>query len=96
MTEDNIVNVLTSIDESVKKLAEIVGRLELAEERRLERDKHQQEFNSDVKKFMSDYVEKDKPVISKARDWHKIRTGVLVSIASVVILGILSFFFTFK
>lgn len=90
--------ILKSIDESVKKLTDVVDRLALAEERRLERDKYQEkqnerqeEFNKMVKEWMEDV----KPIITKAAEWQAIRMKVISSIIVAATLGILSIFYAF-
>jgi hypothetical protein len=89
MSETTII--LESIDKSVTKLGDVVERLALAEERRLERDKHQEKFNDKIEAFM----EGAKPILSDSKKFHQNKNKTVMIIVSIFVAAIFGAVFTF-
>ena len=75
--------------EKVDKLCDSVDHLVQIEARREERDKHQEEFNEDVKRFIDKFYESYRPSIERSISNQATIDKVKVPIISAIFLGIL-------
>ena len=87
-TQDKLVDILDTQKETAKTLEKVCNHIIISEEDK----RHDAEF----KKETREHIKFATPILYKSRDFHAIKTKVLVGAISFLLVGILGAFFKFS
>ena len=87
-TQDKLVDILETQKETAKTLEKVCNHIIVSEEDK----RHDAEFKKEVR----EHIKFSTPILYKSRDFHAIKTKVIVGAISFLLFGILGAFFKFS
>jgi hypothetical protein len=87
-TQDKLVDILDTQKETAKTLEKVCNHIIISEEDK----RHDAEF----KKGVRDHIKFATPILFKSRDFHEVKTKVVVGAVSFLLVGILGAFYKFS
>jgi len=87
-TQDKLIDILDTQKETAKTLEKVCNHIIVSEEDK----RHDAEFKKEVR----DHIKFSTPILYKSRDFHAIKTKVIVGMISFLLVGVLGAFFKFS
>lgn len=87
-TQDKLVDILETQKETAKTLEKVCNHIIVSEEDK----RHDAEFKKEVR----EHIKFSTPILYKSRDFHAIKTKVIVGAISFLLFGILGAFLKFN
>ena len=87
-TQDKLVDILDTQKETAKTLEKVCNHIIVSEEDK----RHDAEFKKEVR----EHIKFATPVLYKSRDFHNIKTKVVIGTISFLLVGVLGVFFKFS
>ncbi len=87
-TQDKLVDILETQKETARTLEKVCNHIIVSEEDK----RHDAEFKKEVR----EHIKFATPILYKSRDFHAIKTKVIVGAISFLLFGILGAFFKFS
>ncbi|MGB0943123.1 MAG: hypothetical protein ACPGUE_12005 [Marinomonas sp.] len=84
MSDNRTEQLLDTLIQQVSKLTASVDHLVSIDAARIEKEKHQEEKNEEVKKFMGDY----RSTLDRVKTWHETLDKVKVPLIFAVIVAL--------
>lgn len=87
-TQDKLIDILETQKETAKTLEKVCNHIIVSEEDK----RHDAEFKKEVR----EHIKFSTPILYKSRDFHAIKTKVIVGAISFLLVGVLGAFFKFS
>jgi hypothetical protein len=87
-TQDKLVDILETQKETARTLEKVCNHIIVSEEDK----RHDAEFKREVR----EHIKFATPILYKSRDFHAVKTKVIVGAISFLLFGILGAFFKFS